>query len=130
MTCPHCAEKDERIAWLESELGLQRSANEMGMMREAFPVRPMGASCTGLAFSVILALYHAKGTTLSVYQLMERIPPKSNHEDDRIPHGVAVWVYRARQILGDRDAIENVWGRGYRLSEEAMARVRAVLGGA
>ena len=124
--CPHCAEKDERIAWLEGELGLQRSSGEIDALYRAFPMAPGKHSCTGRAFDTILVLYHAKGRVVSRLQIMDAIPPKNGGDDERTAQSVSVWVLRARKMLG-RDAIHSVWGRGYRLSDEAMIRVQAVL---
>lgn len=122
--CPHCADLADRIAWLESELGIQDQADlerRVSALLGHCPRfgRPQIAQ-------VIVALYAAKGKVKSKWQLLEAIPsPRGN--EDRDPKLLDVLVCRARHSFG-RDTIETVWGRGYRLTPVGLARIAALLG--
>lgn len=127
MTCPHCDELRERIAYLEGELGLQKEATHLAAIR-AFT---HGVTIRGRMQTAefILALYRANGRVISGPQLMEIIPPHQYGEDDRNHEIVKVWAHGARKILG-RQAIQTVWGRGYRLTAEGLERVRDIIASA
>ena len=128
MNCPHCAEKDERIAWLESELGLQKDGDAYANLRNVLmTARTPTSRHTGSA-GCVMALYHAKGRTMTRLQILEACPSPSGIED-RVEKVVDVWICFARKSLG-REAIESVWGRGYRLTPMGVERVGAIIGGA
>lgn len=118
MTCPHCEDKDDRIAWLESELGLQRTESEIDALRMAFGLTPQQSE-------IVRALYHAKGRTVSKLQLWDACPPVTAGED-RVPEILNVHVCKIRNILG-RDVIHTSWGRGYALTPAGMAKVAPIL---
>lgn len=125
--CPHCAAKDERIAWLESELGLQRDETARDKLRSALATATENArhGMNGTA-RFVLALYGARGRAMSSQQLLDAIPPRWGGDDERLPTIVRVWASSARKTLG-KDAISTAWGSGYRLTPEGMARVGAIL---
>lgn len=116
--CPHCAELEERIAWLEGELGLRVDADQIQALIAAFRLSP------GVAH-VVRALYASKGRTVTHLQLLEAIPSPAELED-RSQSNVGTLVCRARKRLG-AGAIESVWGRGYRMTEAGMATVTSIL---
>lgn len=124
MSCPHCAEKDDRIAWLESELGGRLAADLVDRIRSALIAGGRQSKRAGAA-KLIAALYDARGRTMTRPQLSDALPSTLGHTErsDKI---IDVWVCHARKSLG-KDAIENVWGRGYRLTPIGMARVAAIL---
>lgn len=127
--CVRCEELEERVAWLEGELGIQRVADHVLALRQVLDValREQGAQRRGRNQSaeLVMALYRANGRPLSRYQLLDAIPsPTGRERDAKI---VDVWVCIARKGIG-ADAIENVWGRGYRLSQAGIARVAEALG--
>jgi DNA-binding response OmpR family regulator len=127
--CDRCEELEERVAWLESELGMQRDAQQFQKLHDAMAAafgskRNRKEMRCGQPVELLLALYRAKGSVVSVYQLLERIP--SPNDKDRDAKIVSVWVYFARALLG-KDIIDNVWGRGYRLSDTGMQRVKEIL---
>jgi DNA-binding response OmpR family regulator len=131
MKCASYEELQERVAWLESELGLQRDAAVIEKLKQAMagalahPHRSRGQ-----AAALVAALYAAKGRPVSALQIFEAVPAKDAvSDDDRRPNNISVWVVTARKALG-RDAIENIHGKGYYLTEEGMAKVAAILGGA
>jgi DNA-binding response OmpR family regulator len=127
--CPRCDELRERVAWLESELGLQRDQTDVEALRRVilrFRYRSGGIGSAHCA-RMLLALYRAGGRAMSRYQLMEAAPPSGGGEDDRNANLVGVMMCLARRALG-YGAIENVWGSGYRLTPTGIARVAEILG--
>lgn len=123
--CDRCEELEERVAWLESELGLQQAADLFDRLRSAMSIP--GPSYVGRRGPVALisALYAARGRTMSRLQLAEALPP-TRAGDERGEKIIDVWVCFARKCLG-ADAVANVWGKGYRLTAEGMTRVAAIL---
>lgn len=122
--CPHCDDMRERIAWLESELGLQRHAALLDKIRRALAPGSRNSKARGAA-ALIAALYAAQGRPMSIRQLMEALPARDS-VDERNSNVISVWVHAARRHLG-KATIANVWGHGYRLSDEGMARVGALV---
>lgn len=71
---------------------------------------------------LLLRLYEAAGGLVGFDDLLEAIAhPASGQET------LKVQVCHARKRLG-RSAIENQWGRGYRLSEKGVEKLRRVIG--
>lgn len=116
MTCSRCADLEEEIAYLKSELGLRDDADQIEALREGLDVATAEAH-------FLRALYNAKGRTVSHMALLDAIPARMPDRDHSI---VKVYASRVRARLGP-GSIENIWGVGYRLSEEALIRVSAVL---
>jgi DNA-binding winged helix-turn-helix (wHTH) protein len=127
--CDRCPELEERVAWLESELGIQRSVQVVRRLRE-FMLSQTGKSKVGRSqvAELVAALYAANGRPLTRYQIMEAIPSPTGR-DDRDDKLVDVWVCFARRSFG-RETISNVWGRGYALSGVGVAKVAGILGDA
>lgn len=125
--CQRCADLEERVAWLESELGLQSRADRLGRLRDALHKAKGSTRCgSGGATRLLLALYAAKGKPVSRFGLMEASPPANGEEDERDTKILDVWVCHARKLVG-RDGIRNVYGFGFRLTETGMARVASIL---
>lgn len=135
MTCPHCtdllqayerrcADLEEQNAWLRRELGYRHSDATIGLLSDALRRGKYGGrvSCA----KMLATLYGAGGNVVSKWQLMDATSDLS-FEDERDSSIVKVWITHIRSALGF-DAIENVWGKGYRLSPSGMAKVSAVLG--
>lgn len=125
--CDRCDELEEEVAYLRSELGLVRDSDVIARLRDhmrgvedAGGHRPHGAQ-------VVAALYAAKGRPLTRLQLLDACPSRTG-SDERGTRLIDVWVYHARRSLG-RDAIANVWGSGYRLTEIGMAKVGEIAAG-
>ena len=118
MTCPHCEELEERIAYLESELGLRNSADAALSLKRAFGLSP---ACAG----IVSALYYAKGKPLSTWALLE-LTSKPGRDDNRECGIIAVQVCRIRALMG-KAAVQATYGFGYALAPEALARVAAIL---
>jgi len=109
------AELEERVAYLESELGLAQNTARESLFRQAFGL-------TGQEARLVMALYDVKGRILSKYQLEDAI--------QRVAGGTAlkiadVYVCRVRKRMG-YDAIETVWGLGYKLTPKGVAMVDAI----
>lgn len=89
---------------------------------EAMPVyQPWMKGLTPQEGAMMGALYRHYPNPIGKYELLELIPGY-DHVQERQAHLVSVKVSHLRKKLG-ADAIENVWGLGYRLSErqyEAM----------
>jgi hypothetical protein len=127
MTCARCAELEEEVAYLRGELGLTRNMEREHRLRSALRARNLTTHANGAAL-LLLALYAAGGAVRTPYQLLDAIPSRE-HNEDRNPGVVVVYIHCARKAIGF-DAIENVWGRGYRLSDAGAERVKALLDGA
>lgn len=123
--CSRCDDLEEQVAWLRSELGLQRDLATENRLCETIP-RGAHAGRPQLA-RFVMALYAAKGRPVTRFQLLEACPPTTADEDSRSEKILDVWVWRARGWLG-RDAVLTLHGKGYRLSESGMAKVAALLG--
>lgn len=114
-----CESKDERIADLERELGLDLNRAEIAALAAALRVRPQ-------ASRLLLGLYKAKGRTLSSARCMAFMPPHFTYEDDRLQSTVRVMVYQIRSATS-HGIIQTVFGHGYRITEAGAARVAAIL---
>lgn len=127
MTCERCEELAEKIAWLESELGLQKHSAMIEKIKVVIPrLGPRGHSCSRpQCAEFIAALYNAKGRPVSNYQLCELVP--THRTVDRNIAVTKVWVYGARRALGVH-AVRTARGFGYQLTPEGMAQVAEILG--
>lgn len=122
MTCHHCQDLRDEIAFLKRQLGIQAQQDQISKLATRLRLPPAEAQ-------LLSALYDAKGRVLSVYHLDEVMP--AVWSDDRDPKHVAIRVCRVRKKLGG-ESIKNVWGRGYCLTdlgrllvEEALEHQRA-----
>lgn len=125
MSCARCEELEERIAWLESELGLQREADVLDaiisrMGRQAAQVGRPGIART------IACLYAARGRPVSKWNLLEASGTPTSDEDRNI-RVVDIYVSRARQVMGF-GAVRTVRGFGYALAPEGVEWVERALG--
>jgi DNA-binding response OmpR family regulator len=116
--CDRCEELQERVAWLESELGIRDDGEKVDRLRRAFRVRPA-------EIRLLLRLYRAGGHLVTHDQLLDAIPA-SDHARDRDSNIVRVYVNRLRGGLG-QDAILRCYGLGYQLTEVGLARVSAAM---
>lgn len=116
--CDRCAELEEEIAFLKSELGEARAGEAGHDARKALGLRPGH-------MALALRLYRAKGHLVTKWQCEEAIPLKWAAED-RVSKIVDVYICQIRAALG-RDAVETVWGQGYRLSAKGLALMAAAV---
>jgi len=117
--CDRCAELEEEVAYLRSELGLLADEDALLTLKRAMRVSPVVAR-------LVYALYRSNGRLLTCAHLEDAIPSKTGRDDYISQSFFGALVCLARRALG-RDAIETAWGRGYRLSPAGMARVAAIL---
>ena len=114
--CARCDELLERVAWLESELGIRNRAEEA--VRLGFKLSPSEAR-------ILLRLYHAGGRLVTLAQLDDAAPAFDPSGDREYVVG-RVYAYRLRMRMGG-DTIRGVRGQGYHLSPEGVAAVCAVI---
>lgn len=120
MMCARCAELEEEVAYLKSELGLRRLPTDIDRLRRHFGLANGDAE-------LLHALYAAKGRVVTRMQCMDATSSRPDREDDdRDLKMIDVRICRIRKPLG-KDAILNVWSTGYRLSPEGIARVGAAI---
>jgi DNA-binding response OmpR family regulator len=118
--CERCAELEERVAWLESELGIRDDAELGEHLRQRMGLTPAEGH-------MLMRLYLAHGKIVTTAQLEDAIPP-FDPTAPRDSNVVRVYVSRLRRKLGiGRGAIKSAWGRGYSLSAEAACIVGSVL---
>lgn len=115
---------EDRIAKLESENAWLRA-----QLRERFDANAIigpALKLTPMQGCIILLLYEARGRVLSRYFLDAQLPLAKNKE--RVDtQAIDVQISHMRKRLG-RSVIENVWGHGFRLSEEGRRIVGEALG--
>lgn len=122
--CARCDELEDRVAWLEGELGIRQDETHLARMRQAIRLTLPGGRL-GVA-RMLIALYRAGGRTMNHEQLLLAVPPADHADDGRDPKILNVWVCWARKALG-RDIIDTVWGHGFCMSDAARARVTAII---
>lgn len=115
MTCAHCAQLEEEVAFLRSELGQRYAATDVQIIADTFGLTP------GVAH-VLRQLYGANGHPVTPWQIAEGLPGI----EDRDPEISRVYICRIRKALG-RDAVETVRTRGYRLAPASHALVKDTL---
>lgn len=111
------AELEAENAWLRAQLRERFDAN--AIIGPALKLTPM-QGC------IILLLYEARGRVLSTYFIDDNLPLLKNKERES-PRAIEVQIHHLRKRLG-KAVIENVWGHGYRLSEEGRRIVGEALG--
>ncbi len=114
------AELEDEVAWLRSELGLQLLDERAARLAAAFRLTVQQAR----ALEALAAM--KPGRFLTGRLLLERITDgvDDRRAQDRDKHP-QVLVWKLRKRLG-RDALINLHGFGYRLSDAARERVLAV----
>lgn len=110
----------EEIAYLKSELGLSDKTTRSAVVQLAF-------SITAQEARALIALADAKGRVLTHNQLEDAMERSSGGELVKI---TGVYVSRLRKALGSFDAIETVWGQGYRITPIGLAKVNTIGAGA
>ena len=66
---------------------------------------------------IVALLLMRRGCFVAVNDLIEMIWPNPDLEPENAAQGLTVYVCRLRKKLG-ADAIENLWGRGFRIPRE------------
>ena len=126
--CARCEQLEERVAFLESELGLRQNDEAVSVLHRAIRgTRRCGGGALQAA-RMVSVLYGARGMVRRD-TILDAVPPAHGGDDERLPKIIDVWLCRARKALG-HDAIETVWGHGLKLTDAGRARVDAILAGA
>lgn len=111
MTCARCEELEAALAFYRAELGLARKDDRLVALQTRLGLTAREA----YLFDV---LHGANGRIMSRLHLDEIIP--GSRADDSFLQTFAVQVHRIRKKLGF-DAIETVWGKGWRITEAGRA---------
>ena len=109
------AELEERVAWLESELGLVRAIEQEDAVRKALHLVPAAMKCLSI-------LYAAKGRVVLDGSIEDRLNP----ERDYASNIANIYTTRIRRALG-KDSVERVRTQGFRLTRVGMERVRRIV---
>lgn len=83
-------------------------------------------SLSGSELGAMLAMFRAFPQPLDPYALDE-VVPRYDHVAERDVRGMSVLIHKLRKKIG-ADAVINHWGRGYTLSADFHARLKAELG--
>lgn len=127
--CQRCEDLEEEVAYYRTELGISDDNDRYASLRNAMREAAKGHRIGGHgSVELVRTLYQAGGRVLTRWQILEAVPPTDRRgEDERNPKIVDVWVCATRKSLG-HEAIENVWGRGYRLTPFGLDLVGRILG--
>lgn len=116
--CSLCADLEERVAWLEGELGIRAETEALDALNMAFGL-PLGVA------RIVLRLYRAKGRLVS-RAVLEDVTVHKFAADEPSPKFVDVYIGRARHALGAA-SIRTAIGLGYAMAPEAIARIDGIL---
>lgn len=111
--CSECENLREKVAYLESELGL---ADEATLSADFHQMRGL----TQIQVRILMALYRAHGRILSVSQLIDL----TGLDTMRIEL-MRVHIFNLRRRVG-KDVIANSWSLGYRITPQGMAVVESM----
>lgn len=110
MTCAHCEELREEIAYLKSELGLTRDSSLERTLHFTHGL-------TGKEARFLIALHQVKGRVLNQYQVLDAIG-----SPDGVSKLATVYLCKIRKKLG-RTAILTEWGRGFSIGPLGVAAI-------
>lgn len=110
MSCQRCEELREEIRFLKRQVAVEAEAAQVQCLAIMFGLAPAEAK-------MLAALYNARGRVLSPVQLDEIAPAERVRADERHMKHVDVRICRLRKKLCSPEAIKNVWGAGYHLTE-------------
>lgn len=108
----------EEIRWLRRELGLDQRRSLVGTICHTFKMPPSAAR-------VVAILYERRGRPTTSRGLMEALWGETG-EYPESQNGLSVHVWKARTRIG-KDAIANIMGVGYQLTEEGISKVEAAI---
>lgn len=108
----------ERVAYLESELGLALELDKLAKLRRRYGAEP-------LQTRMLLALHHRRGGLLSPAQLADAMHPNGSEQPATVVDTTRVHISRLRRNTAAR--VQNVAGIGYRLDDAMRAEIDAIL---
>jgi DNA-binding response OmpR family regulator len=109
-----------RVAELERLVGSIDAVKHLSLQR-AFGLTPMQAT-------LLFALYDTKARVSTKRDLLHRLHPGGSKPDIKI---IDVFVCLIRGNLrdaGEPEFIDTIWGQGYRLTPEGIARISELIG--
>lgn len=115
--CARCEDLEEEVAWLKSELGIQRSRDAEHRLAAKWGLSDRESQ-------VLFHLVQRKGETASTHAIWEQFYGDGSVDSDS--KAIKVFVCYLRRKLPD-GWIDTVWGRGFRLTSEALAECLAVI---
>lgn len=121
MTCAHCADLKERVAYLESELGLRVQGDKIRTLRTAFRLSDQEARA--------LLIIRDRGQRYTSRPNLNDNLPSPLGRDERVVNIASKVVGNVRKKIG-RDHVEVRSGFGYRLTEAGRSAVDSALGAA
>lgn len=116
--CNRCADLEEQVAWLKSELGLSVERTDVDKVRRAFGLRPNEAW-------IVLRLAKAGGRVVSYEQLLDEMPSLTGN-DDRHKSNISTHICRIRSKT-DRHGVETARSVGLRIGPWLAERLPQVL---
>jgi DNA-binding response OmpR family regulator len=116
------ARQREVIAQQESIIETLKAALAASSVTPVAQFQPWMKGLTPQERALVGALYESYPNAIGKYDLLD-ILPGQDHVEDRQVQLVSVKVHHLRKKLG-ADAIENVWGEGYRLGERFYDEIR------
>lgn len=118
MTCAHCQDMKDELAFYKRELGLVRGQDAEARLSTAYGLTIHEAG--------VLALLYRRRAIVPKGQVWDALYSNGQSEPDlKI---IDVWICKLRLKLG-KDAIKTTWGQGYRLTPEALAICDAIISG-
>lgn len=121
MPCKRCEELQERIAWLEDELGMREQAAQTRSLTSAF-------NLTLAEAWYVTVLWSAKGRTLTKHWLEDNQPATGKTHQRRCESDsrVRVHMMRIKKKVGE-GVIASDWGSGYYLTKHGMEVIGKIL---
>lgn len=120
MSCADCA----RLVELQDEVALLRSLLEPKLREAEISRIQLRLGISPQQAKILWALASSKGRIMSIEEINAALPD-ATHGGDRLTNHISVQVCRLRKKLGF-DAIDNVWGRGFRLSTAGLALFKSL----
>ena len=105
--CARCQELEEEVRFLKRELGLDVERDKVGRLQTSLAITPHQAR-------ILYALYVARGRIITFDILHEMIPAEDGAPRDSV-EVFKVQICKMRRAVGS-NAIQNVWGKGYRIT--------------
>lgn len=111
---------EEENAWLRREMGQQLESAQIHALQSAFRLTPHEAR--------IVLLLHANKTRPCNWGFIDDAIPAERGRERLDPYAqVKIRICVIRKKLGHPDAVETIWGAGFRLSPAGRALIDAAL---
>jgi DNA-binding response OmpR family regulator len=114
------ARQKDIIRDLEGMVDVLKAALAAEGVDTTLTIQPWMRGLTHQERAVVGALYAAYPRVINKYDLLELLPG-FDHVAERTMGSVGVAICKVRKKIG-KDAIENVWGSGFKLGDEFYSR--------